>query len=66
MRRGDDQDFIDPCQHQNGQRIIDHGLVVDRQQLLADGAGHRIEPGAQTSGQDDALVEVTVGHVAIP
>ena len=34
--RGDHQDVADARQHQRGQRIVDHRLVVDRQQLLAD------------------------------
>ncbi len=33
-RRGDDQDVPDASQHEGGQRVVDHGLVVDRQQLL--------------------------------
>lgn len=33
-RRGDDQDVPDARQHESGQRVVDHGLVVDRQQLL--------------------------------
>ena len=35
-RSGDDQDVGDPRQHQRGQRVVDHRLVVDRNQLLAD------------------------------
>lgn len=30
-RRGDDQDVPDSRQHEGGQRVVDHGLVVDRQ-----------------------------------
>ena len=47
LRRGDDQDVADACQQQRGQRVVDHRLVVDRQQLLGyrqggrDGAGCR-------------------------
>lgn len=39
-RRGDDQDVADARQHEGGQRVVDHGLVVDRQQLLG---GHERE-----------------------
>jgi hypothetical protein len=35
-RRGDDQNFPDTRKHQGRQRIKDHRLVVDGQQLLAD------------------------------
>ena len=34
VRRGDDQDVADASQHQHRHRIIDHRLVIDRQQLL--------------------------------
>ena len=34
--RRDQQDLADARQHQHRQRIVDHRLVVDRQQLLAD------------------------------
>ena len=46
LRRGDDEDVADPGEHQHRDRIIDHRLVVDRQELLVDRAGHRIEPRA--------------------
>ena len=39
VRGGDDQDVADARQHQRRQRIVDHRLVVDRQELLADHAG---------------------------
>jgi hypothetical protein len=52
---GDDQDLGDPGQHERGQRVVDHRFVVDGHQLLADGVGDRIQPGARTPGQDDAL-----------
>ena len=35
VRRRDHQDVADAGQHQHRQRIVDHRLVVDRQQLLA-------------------------------
>ena len=51
-RRGDDQDLADAGEHQRRQRIIDHRLVVDRQQLLADasviGYSRVPEPPAST------------------
>ena len=54
-RRGDDQDVPDSRQHEGGQRVVDHGLVVDRQQLLAGDHGQGIEPCAGTAGEDDAF-----------
>ena len=37
------------------ERIVDHRLVVQRQQLLADGLGNRPEAGARPSREDDSL-----------
>jgi hypothetical protein len=53
VRRVDDEHFADARQHQGAERVIDHRLVVDRQQLLADALGDRIQPGAGAAGQDD-------------
>ena len=55
MRRVDDQHFADPGQHQHAERVVDHRLVEYRQQLLADRLGDRIQAGAGTAGEDDAL-----------
>jgi len=51
----DDQDFADARQHQDGQRVIDHGFVVHRQQLFADDPRDGIEPGPRTARQNDAF-----------
>lgn len=55
LRRGDDEDVPDPRQHQRADRIVDHRLVVDRQQLFADALGNRIKTGAGASGEDDSF-----------
>jgi len=55
LRRADQQDLTDAAEHQGGQRVIDHGLVVDRHELLAHRLGHGVEPGAGAAGEDDAL-----------
>ena len=60
----DDEDLPYPRQHEGRQRIVDHRLVVDRQELLADGQGYRVEPGARAAGQDDAL-HVRVSRIAL-
>ena len=44
------------------QRVIDHRLVVDRQQLLADDARERIEPRAGAAGEDDPLHGKTMNY----
>ncbi|MNI20554.1 hypothetical protein D3C73_740400 [compost metagenome] len=53
--RADDQDVTDTRLHQGRQGVIDHGFIVDGQQLLADGQSRRIEPGGRTTGQYDAF-----------
>src|SRR5699024_6106734 len=55
LRRRDDEDILDAGQHQGGQRIIDHGLVVDRQQLFAGDHGQRVKPGAGAAGENNAF-----------
>ena len=54
-RRGDDQDVPDARQHEGGQRVVDHGLVVDRQQLLGGHERERVQASAGPAGEDDAL-----------
>jgi hypothetical protein len=54
LGRGDDQNLTRPRQHQRRERIIDHRLVVDRQQLLRCRQRHGMEPGAGTPGQNYA------------
>jgi hypothetical protein len=46
LRCTDDQDIADPCQHQGAERVIDHRLVIDGQQLLADSHGDGVETSA--------------------
>ena len=54
-RRGDDQDVPDARQHEGAEGIVDHGLVVDRQQLLGGHERERVQAGAGTAGKDDAF-----------
>ena len=54
-RRGDDQYVPDARQHEGGQRVVDHGLVVDRQQLLGGHERERVQARAGPAGEDDAL-----------
>ena len=55
LRRRDDQDVPDAGQHEHRQRVVDHRLVIDRQQLLVYRQRRRMQPSARTTGQDDAL-----------
>ncbi len=54
VRGGDHQDVADAGHHQRGQWVVDHRLVVHRQQLLADAHRDRMQAGARTPGQDDS------------
>ncbi|MDT4819932.1 hypothetical protein FQZ97_530620 [compost metagenome] len=55
LRRADDEDVAHAAEHQGAQRVIDHGLVVHRQQLLAHGERGRVQAGAGATGEDDAF-----------
>ena len=54
-RRRDNEDVTDARQHEGGQRVVDHGLVVDRQQLLGGHERERIQAGAGPAGEDNAF-----------
>ena len=54
-RRGDDQDVPDARQHEGAEWVVDHGLVVDRQQLLGGHERERVQARAGPAGEDDAL-----------
>ena len=54
-RRGDDQDVPDARQHEGAARVVDHGLVVDRQQLLGGHERERVQARAGPAGEDDAF-----------
>src|SRR5690606_29965220 len=58
--RGDEQDVLDAAQHERGQRVVDHRLVVHGLQLLAGHFRQRVEARAGAAGEDDAL------HFACP
>src|SRR5258708_27953359 len=55
IRRRDNKNVANSGQHQRRQRIIDHRLVENRQQLLADTAGYWIEPRSTAARQNNAL-----------
>ena len=54
-RGRDDEDLADARQHEGRQRVVDHRLVVDRQQLLAGDGGERVEARSAAAREDDAL-----------
>ena len=49
------QDVLNARQHEGGQRIVDHRLVVDRQQLFAGDHSQRVKPGAGAAGENNAF-----------
>ena len=51
----DDEDVADARKHQRRERIIDHGLVVDRQQLLTRDHGQRVQARAGAPGEYDSF-----------
>lgn len=55
VRCGNQEDFADSGQHEDGKRVVDHRFVIDRQQLLADGHGNRVETGAGAASEEDAF-----------
>ena len=53
--RDDDQDITDARLHQNRKRIVDHWLVVYRQQRLAHRPGHGIKARALARSKNDSF-----------
>src|SRR5438045_9586541 len=43
VRRGDDKDVADTRQHQRRDRVVDHRLVVDGDELIAAAASERVQ-----------------------
>ncbi len=61
---GDQEDLPDARQHEGGQRVVHHRLVVDGHQLLADPPGRGVEPRAGPTRQDDSLHHVILSGPA--
>ena len=55
VRRRDDKDVRNSRQHQGRQRVVDHRLVVDGDELLRCPQRNRVETGARAARQDDAF-----------
>ena len=54
MWGGDDQDVLDPGEHERRQGVVDHRLVVDGHQLLRGAQGDGIQASAGAAGQDNS------------
>ena len=55
LRGADQQHIAYARQHERGQRVIHHGLVVHRHELLAHRLGHGVQTGAGAACEDDAF-----------
>ena len=53
LGRRDDQDLPDPGQHERRERVVDHRLVVHRQELLAHARRQGAKASAAPAAQDD-------------
>jgi hypothetical protein len=59
--RRDDQNVANAGKHQHRQRIVDHGLVEDGQQLLGDDRRNGVETRAAPPGEYDPLHDARSG-----
>jgi hypothetical protein len=53
-RRRDDENISDSGEHEHGQGIIDHRLVVDWKELFRDSFGYGMEPGRPSAGEKNS------------
>ncbi len=53
--RGDDEYVPDSSQHKDGERVIDHRLVPNRDKLFAHREGDGVKPGAGAAGENDTF-----------
>jgi hypothetical protein len=47
---GDDHNVTDPCPKKDRQGIVNHRLVINRQEGLGNGFGHRIQTATFAAG----------------
>ena len=66
VRRRNDEDVADAREHQGTERVIDHRLIVDREQLFRDDHCHRIKPRPLPARQNDALAADRIDGLAGP
>src|SRR5262245_11724903 len=57
-----DQNLPYPRQHQRAERVVDHRLVIDGQQLFRNCLGDRVKPRSRPPSKDDALTQNWRAH----
>jgi hypothetical protein len=61
-----DHDLVNASLHQRLNRIIDHRLVVNRQEVLVGREGQRVEPRPESSRENDPLHDPPCRRVPVP
>ncbi len=64
VRSRDDEDVADAREHQRRQRVVDHRLVVHRDELLGDAEGDRVQTRAGSPGKNDAAHLSSLDHAS--
>jgi len=52
---GYDEDLADAGEHESRERVVDHRLVVDGEELFRDCLGDGVKPRAGAACEDDSL-----------
>ena len=55
LGRGNDENLAQPAEHEGGERVTNHRLVVNREELFADDLGQRIKPGAGAARENNGF-----------
>ena len=64
VRGADQQNIPNASQHQSGQRVVDHGLVVHRHELLGHRLSNWVQACARATGQDNAFARIHTHYFA--
>ena len=59
--RRDEKNLAKPTQHERAQGVVNHGLVVDRQELFRHCPGDGVQAGSRTASQNDSLHPISIG-----
>lgn len=61
---GDNENVLNARQHQRGELVVDHGLVIDGQELFGCNHGKGVQACACAAGEDDALHDAWISLIA--